>query len=436
MIRSAFCSSVKANSQFGNGSGGDISVITDNLKIRSGSQIATQTLFGGDSGEVYIESGSLNLTEGGIISTEVLGSSSSGGDIIIYADEVISISGFSNPIISPEGEILLQRINSGIVSSSDSSGNAGDIRIQTHGLRLEDGGVVSSSATNSTDGRAGDISISAKNSVEVLGPETGITATSSTSETSGDVLIDSNLLTAEGGAQISVEASGSGDAGTLILEVNNIKVIDGSTFSASTTSGEGDIAVVADKLLISNNSSVVTEAVGDASGGRISIQAEVVGIMVMSKISADAEGPGGRVSIISQGIFLSADSSITATSESGPNLDGDVTVDTTYPESFVLLNEPAVEREQSKPAQGCEESGIKSSRLISIGKGGVTESSSHYLSDNSVWEDVMVSETTHPRIRTEGHNYTSINKPVGLSLNADGEVVLISTITHPCQNRL
>ena len=73
----------------------------------------------------------------------------------------------------------------------------------------------------------------------------------------------------------------------------------------------------------------MTNAVGTASGGNISINSATFIALENSDTTANAEnGLGGNVMINTQGLFRSEDSDITATSNLGPQFSGVVEINT------------------------------------------------------------------------------------------------------------
>ncbi|MCP4702636.1 MAG: filamentous hemagglutinin N-terminal domain-containing protein, partial [Gammaproteobacteria bacterium] len=114
---------------------------------------------GAGGGRVFIQAGRF-LSQGGLIVSAIMagdGDSSEAGQVAITATQ----------------EIRLQNAGISVASAADAGKNAGDIRLQTGRLTLEDGGFLNGGALGS--GRGGDISVTANQGVFLSG-ESLITA--------------------------------------------------------------------------------------------------------------------------------------------------------------------------------------------------------------------------------------------------------------------
>ncbi len=169
---------------------GDISIVADNLEIRNGANIKSNTLEGGKGGDINIEAGRVVLSgvEGfdiiGINSQSLLGKDA--GNISIVADNLEirnganiksnTLGGGKGGNINIEaGRVVLSGVESSsdftrVLSTSsidldtDKAGDAGNIRITVdNSLHLD--GVIVSLNTNTADG--GDIIVSAGQLVQL-----------------------------------------------------------------------------------------------------------------------------------------------------------------------------------------------------------------------------------------------------------------------------
>jgi large exoprotein involved in heme utilization and adhesion len=150
-----------------------------------------------------------------------------------------------------------------------------------------------------------------------------------------------DLIVRDGG-QISVNSVEAGDAGTLFIEAQTIRLENGGQINGATAAGSGgNLTLEARQIQLRDRSQITTDA-GSSNGGNIAIAADTLIALENSDITANArEGRGGRVTIAASGIFGTAfrevqtpESDITASSELGPEFGG--TVEINAPEVNLL----------------------------------------------------------------------------------------------------
>lgn len=357
--------------------GGDIQIQGKNLNLESGSQIETSTLRAesggvlkinvsdsvnligssqlqsssntsisslvypkatGDGGELEIKARQLNIRDGATIAAGTYGSGNASSVKILASDEVIL------------SRKPTRRGGSSISSSGyrRSTGNGGDINIQTRRLILRSGGILSSGSFG--EGVGGEISLKASEEVQVTGVSlTGNSPSRISTRTvgrgnAGGVSIKTKKLTLSDGGRVIVGGEktasfvtsikpGKGNAGSLRVEASSIELDKGKISSATArtagkgTEGEGGNIFLKSDDLRSRSGEITTSAGGTGNGGDITINAETIAALEGTKIRANAfEGNGGNIKIRATGLFVSPDSTITATSEKG--LDGTIDIDT------------------------------------------------------------------------------------------------------------
>jgi large exoprotein involved in heme utilization and adhesion len=282
-------------SAFGEGRGGDVVINAKKVSLRDLASIQTASSFtetisgiitaNGRAGDVSITTSQLDINRGASINAST-GGSGRGGDILINASESVKVFGVSLEDERPS--IILT------LAEQNSSGSAGDIRIDTQYLQVSDG------------------------------------------------------------AQINVSSQGTGSAGNLGINAHSIRLENQGFLSAQTTGEFGNITLNANDIVLRDNSNISTNATGTASGGNIAINTGALVGFENSDIVANAvTGSGGRVEISAKGIFglipltrveleqflgttdpLQLDpsqlpsSDITAISQSDPSLNGQVVLNT------------------------------------------------------------------------------------------------------------
>jgi filamentous hemagglutinin family protein len=506
-------------STLGQGNAGNIDIsLTGDLVASSNSVILSEIFSGaiGNAGNITIEANNIFLDCGSQLVSNVLGQGT-GGNISLNVFDSINITGFGT------GEL---RLSSGIVTATDANattgvagrGDAGNVTVNTDSFRVADGGLVSSQTLNESDGGsisidannfaaidggqvvtsaasagdAGDINIQAADRIllsgtepnfvnrlaefgdETLGNEapgnSGFFANvrADASGAGGNIRVAAGQLDISDGAEIDVSAAGTGVAGSLSIDAQDITLDKGSLTAETRVGDLGNISLNnADTLLLRNNSQITTDASAAATGGNITISAQGIAALDNSDITAKAvRGQGGNIQITTQGIFSEPDSQITAASELG--IDGTVTLNTpdVDPASGIYqLPDAPIDAENILAQDLCkleDEKIAKGSSFIITGRGGLTPTAADSLGDvdNVVnWanrEDLEVSQNGAVGIRQREANssakdsantsYPNIQQSQGLVVAKDGSAWLTanaystasnnSGITHPdCRHK-
>ncbi|MEA5449377.1 filamentous hemagglutinin N-terminal domain-containing protein [Leptolyngbya sp. CCNP1308] len=283
------------------GSGGNVNITTNSLRITGGAQIQAQTLGSGNAGSVSIDAKAGVVLDGrsaggefgsGIFSLVDEDVKGQGGDI------VISASSFS--------------VTNGAFLEADTFGNgdAGSILIRTDDYVIFDG--------TSADGQ-----FSSRASSEVAAGATG---------TGGNIEIFTETLEVTNGAQLLSSSRGNGDAGNVLLKIVGRTLIDNGTIAtiAFDASG-GDIGIKSGNLVLRNDGDIRADVLfGEGTGGNININADFVIALNDSDILAfSADGRGGNIDL-SQTTFFGQNlniSSGTLSREDLLDLDGNNQVD-------------------------------------------------------------------------------------------------------------
>ncbi|MBI4780868.1 MAG: filamentous hemagglutinin N-terminal domain-containing protein [Oscillatoriophycideae cyanobacterium NC_groundwater_1537_Pr4_S-0.65um_50_18] len=301
----------------------------------------------GQAGNITIDTGRLRLTNGGTISSSVSGSGKA-GNVDIRATDV----SVSNPVIDSFSQAI-----SGITVAvgENAIGQGGNVTLRADRLRVFNGGQILSSTAGQGD--AGNITLRVGN-MDVEGisqplsdgrrlPST-IAASSTTAFDAGSVNITADSLQVSDRAEITTRATGSGNAGTLNLQVSDLSLNRGqievssatgdagqltiqantaqlnnrSRINASTQAGQGgDVQLqVRDRLQLNHQSQIVADAQQSGRGGNLSLSAAEIVLDQGSDITTNARGSatGGRLTLKSDRLSLANGSQITAsTSGSG-----------------------------------------------------------------------------------------------------------------------
>ncbi|BAZ02746.1 filamentous hemagglutinin outer membrane protein [Tolypothrix tenuis PCC 7101] len=393
----------------GEGKGGDINITTGSLSVTDDATILTSTLGRGNAGNVFIQAkdsvsfsngfifssveseglgkgGEINVTanslslvngaqfvatsRGAFANVEItlagnpsidffdfIRSSINAGNIQINATDNVSISGF-NPI---NGD------SSGLFTDTETSGNSGNITINTDVFSILDSGLLDARTYNFGD--AGNITVNAR-IVEVRNGGQ-LTTTTTRGGNAGKILVNAKdqvivsdtyinpnnteaqvpkrFLKDDTNSGFFVRSSGFGVAGD--IEVNSPKVTldkQGRLIAESASGNGGNIKlVIRDLLLMRRGGQISTNAGTEekgGNGGNVNINSKFIIAIPKenSDIAANAfEGNGGRVQINTQGIFGTEfrsqetnQSDITASSKFG--VSGIVTIES--PDNSAIQN--------------------------------------------------------------------------------------------------
>jgi filamentous hemagglutinin family protein len=463
------------------GNGGDITVSTQQLAIQEGGEIGTSTYSLGRSGDVVVNTteslqvlgyspitkrislisaatfgtgfagnltlstGRLTLRNAGTVGNTAFASGSA-GNVVVNAAESIEVAGVEPTFLVP----------SSISSGTTGSGNAGQVTVNTGQLIVRDGGRIDSATAGS--GSARSLIVNASELVEVSGTVPNsrnpslITSSANildpvlrelyqlspfpTGE-SGDVTINTARLIVRDGAQVTVKNEGTGNAGTLNINTDEILLDRTGSLTASTQSGEGgNINLqVQEQLLLRQAGEIDAEAFGAGNGGNITINSPLIVGLENSNITANAiQGNGGNIQITTQGLFTSPDSSITASSQFG--IDGIVTVNNPEvdPSSGLINFSQEVVDPTEQVVAGCQWTG--NSEFIATGRGGIPGNPNHPLSSSRTWSDVRdLSEFQGETLETvlvPVETPERLVEATGWVVNENGQVELVAT-THSAQ---
>ena len=345
----------------GEGRGGDIAVNTDNLSLTNGSQITAAVFGQGNAGSVTVDAQEITF-EGinsetsrptGIINDVELSATGNAGNIIINTEQLSLIDGATiasdvvgagdagNIQINAAGSVIISGLTefagneevsattrfSGITSTiigADVVGNAGNIQINAGSLTLADEGVISSSTFGR--GNAGNISINAEEAVILSNNGDIFSSIGSTGQADENVAstIEINAASftiADAFSSIETSTSGTGDAGNIVLNVDEtVEIVDGrlsSNVFADAIGNAGNIEISSTSVNLSQQAVVNSSTNGQGDAGDIVIDAEGSvslsdGGSIFSQVSLNAEGEGGEITVDTADLSLTDGSQITA----------------------------------------------------------------------------------------------------------------------------
>ena len=242
----------------------------------------------GNSGDINVKGNSVTITSGSGFSASTFGAGN-GGNINLDVKEAVNISGFSqqNSENKPIFSAVVSRLNSG------SEGSTGDIKIKARSLSLENGGFLSGSTFGK--GSAGDINIDIEESVTInstggIFSNVGTEAIAPLEERSTVTIRAGSLSIADNNSVITTSTVGIGNAGDIDIVVGSLSLKEGSFLSsdASGTGNAGNIIILSDETISLANGSFIGSNVSSntiSQGGQINLTAKSVSLSETSFIS-------------------------------------------------------------------------------------------------------------------------------------------------------
>lgn len=418
-----------------------ISIIgISNTGLFQDSTIRTSVTNGSIGDLVSIRSNDLLVKNASGIISLVIGNSK-GSDLDIDVNKTTSVNGF-NPInLSPAL----------IASFSFGSGQGGNLLIDTGNLQLSNTGSISSSTSASGPSgniriRANNINIDGKNASSVLGDEiipSTIAATSapappfvqeflglplSPSGNAGKIEIIAKNLSVNNGGRIAVSSLGSGNAGTLTVRSEQLKLDDLSILSASASGKDGGNIQIFSQNTILNNSFIRAVSIGDGQGGNIEINADLFVAFGESIISANAQNArGGNITFNTQGFFSSPDTRITATSALGAQSDGTVTFNNPDRDLGFVTTNVVTEPNDPEITSVCTPKSANSfSEFFIRGEGGLPTGATDQLTSTTGWHDPSGGSEQPSNTTVPTPEVVHVDDAQGWVTNPDGTMSLVA----------
>jgi filamentous hemagglutinin family protein len=320
-----------------------------NLLFPSIISTSSQAGSSGKAGDITIETPSLLVGDGARLSTATFGPGNA-GNMTLRANSTEVFGTLGN--LSPSGLFT--------IAAFGSSGDAGDLTIETQSLRLKNGARIQSSTTG--DGDGGHLTIKATEAVEVTGfadlrnpsfPTTpfivgSVIASSVTRRgvmgDAGDMMIETARLTLKDGGQIVSSTFGVGKGGELIVKASNSVELIGTTGTTPTvistlaatagpnsTGKAGDVTINTGQLTIRDRArATVSNQAPTGTAGNLVVKADSIRLSGGGSLSADTTaGDRGNITIDSRDIFLRNNSRIT-TNAQGTATGGNITINTDF----------------------------------------------------------------------------------------------------------
>lgn len=313
-----------------NGDAGDVLIRAANLRLEDGGRITTRSDTRGDAGTIRLEI-SDSIVFSGIEENGERSGLSSTADDTGNPGTIEILSPTATLVMQDSAAIVIQNSDRSLATGSPgrieidvaSLDMSGDARIDSSTRGAGPGGDL--------DIRTAEfVRLAGRTDANEF---TGITTLSQPGSTgrAGNVRIETAVLSLEDGAEISARPVGSGalgDAGSLEFEVSDrISLRDSTISTESENAAGGNLIARFGRRLDATNSSITSSVTaGEASGGNVTLLSDPGSIVLLdnSRIVAQAdEGSGGNI-LIEASLLLADGSSLISASSNIEGLDGSV----------------------------------------------------------------------------------------------------------------
>ena len=366
-----------STSNFGQGKGGNLIIKASESVEALGTSLDTQfpsALFAdvydaGAGGNLTIETQRLIVKDGAQVKASTFAEGSA-GSLNIKASELVELEGVVFGTDKPSG--LFAQVNEG------SSGNAGNLTVETGKLTLLNGAQIASTARNASKG--GELNINATNSILVSGSAPNATLLNGrsgifvsaepsyiddsgelvpTTGDSGNLFINTGKLTVEEGGTVIADTFGTGKAGELTLNVNELVIRNGGLVRTGSLVEEGAVSQergaagilrvnAAESVQVSGsgtvgdtqvNSTLFTASEGTGNAGQIFVTTKKMDIRDGGDVTASSSGDntGGEIELNVNSLTLNNGKILTRTRS---NTGGDIALN--IQDLLLLRNESQI----------------------------------------------------------------------------------------------
>ncbi|MBW4634480.1 MAG: S-layer family protein [Iphinoe sp. HA4291-MV1] len=452
------------------GNAGNVTIETQRLTVQGGAQISTAGRKTGNAGDLTINAADSILLSGAspFATGELLDDQRSGLFVSAEPNATGNVGSLNltTGLLTVEGGARISADNFG-------SGLPGSSTLNVRQLLIRNGGEVKSGSGLDSDpfaiGNGGTLTVNATESVDVVGTGTiagktlfsTLFSQASAGGKAGNLIINTPNLNVRDGGRVTVSATGTGAAGNLTVTANTIRLNRGE-LTATTNAGEGGNIRLQNLSLLQmkNQSRISAEALKDANGGNITIDAPNGFVLAFpgqnNDIVANAvEGRGGNININATRIYgleqrkstpPNTTNDIDASSQF--NFSGNVIINTQDIDpsrELFVLPENVIDPAQQIAQNPCLRGG---GEFVITGRGGFPPNPNQILGSDNVRVDLVKpvvntrnssgetknsSRETHKQSST-----TSTAEPIvparGWIFNDKGQVVLVAydpTETNP-----
>ncbi|RCJ40260.1 hypothetical protein A6770_11010 [Nostoc minutum NIES-26] len=316
---------------------GAIFIRASQLDLERSSIIRANTFTSAAGGNVNIDVQRLIVRGGSQVITTAFGMGS-GGNLTIKASESVELTGelIGTGFISA----------SGLYSATDGEGQAGSVTITTPVLLIQAGGQVNASTRNS--GKGGNVSVTA-NKIHLIGrtandlSASGLASLTQGVGDAGSVIINTQELLIQDGAAVSAATFSAGKGGNLTVTADSVKLIGRSvggrpsnlSVQARSAGDAGSITINAQQFLVRDGAGVFVESRRTGNAGNLTIDARSIGLdngtLTADTRSANTnpDRPQATITLRAKNLIsLRRNSNITTNAAGSNVIGGNINIDT------------------------------------------------------------------------------------------------------------
>ena len=270
------------SSTSGNGDGGEVSIIAKEDIYFGGynnniylSHIDMKSVNEGDGGSLSLKANYITFTDGAYINSNTTGKGN-GGKINLFAFNNIEFFGEAGDGI---GSIILLSTS----NKSNGAGNAGELSIKANNVTFINGAYIDSNTTGT--GKGGEIDIVVNDSVFFEGEssdgnESSIKISTEHEGNAGNLYIQSNNMEFLNGAYLDSKSIGKGKGGEIHILAKDNVLFEGESSSGNesnivlSTNNEGDagtLNIEANNLKLLSGAYIDSSTSGQGKGGNINL---------------------------------------------------------------------------------------------------------------------------------------------------------------------
>ncbi|MEO0932827.1 MAG: filamentous hemagglutinin N-terminal domain-containing protein, partial [Cyanobacteria bacterium J06641_2] len=272
---------------FGAGKGGNLTVNAQDVQLKgefSGLFSLTDVDSAGDGGNLTIQTNKLLVQDGAAVGAGT-GGAGKGGNLTINAQDV-QLKGEFGGLFS--------------LTDVDSAGDGGNLTIQTNKLLIQDRTAVGAGTGGA--GKGGNLTVKAQD-IQLKGESSGLFSQTDIDSTGdgGNLTIQTSKLLVESGAQASAGTFGTGKGGNLTVKAQDVQLI-GTSKDGLFASGlysqarygskgdAGDLSIETNKLLVQDGAQIGAGTSGEGKGANLAVDAQEVQLIGKSKDGQFASG--------------------------------------------------------------------------------------------------------------------------------------------------
>lgn len=310
------------------GQAGNITIDTNAFRVADGAVVNAQTLNSSDGGNITLNAKTFEAVNGGQV-LAVTRNAGKAGNITLNITDSITFSGSDPTFAERFKRFGRDKVNnegsaSGLFANTDtnSTGEGGELTIDTRQLTVRDGSQVIASTAGS--GQGGTLTVFAPESVTL---NRGRLSTQATGEgNAGNLTINTRQLTVQDGAEVSSSTTSGAGGDITLAGLNSLQVSNGGQISTETQIGKaGNLSVNANEnaadfvQLSGQNTGLFARATNGGTAGGLTINTSQLTVQDEAEVTVSSpEGQAGDLTVTTNSLRLDQGNLTAVTGKSQP----------------------------------------------------------------------------------------------------------------------